>query len=681
MDASGAEMITYQPETPSSRTLPDSATEPPPPEEIVSTDELYLIGLHLQQYRYATRSPEVYWSEGLKRDPNDFRLNNALGLTYLRKGQFGEAEGHFARAIRRLTSRNPNPYDGESYYNLGLACRYQGKSADAYDAFHKSVWNYAWQSAGYYALASISAERGNLCLALEQVERSLLTNIANLNARALKAALLRRTSRKTEALTVIGETLAMDLLSFRMMAERFLLTREDQDLCAFVTALEGDIQTLLDVACELAWSGLRDDAYVLLQACGRSAQWEHPMFWFTLSWLAASLGHELEAVQYASKGEAASARYCFPARLEEMIVLEAAIQRNPSSAKAYYYLGNLYYDKRRYDDAIRCWRRSVELDGRFSIPFRNLGIAEFNILHNAEAAGHMYECAFVASSEDARVLYEWDQLKKRAGLATPAERLRSLEQHRDHVARRDDLTIEYITLLNQRKQWQSALELLSARRFSPWEGGEGLVSGKYVYARRALGIAALCEGKPSDSLWQFEAARHYPESLGEGKHLLTLERDLDYFSGLAAEELGDANLAKLHWSAAAAPLGTFGVHSYFQALGLKALGNLRSARALLSSLLEFAARMTDVEPKIDYFATSLPNLLLFDDDLRQRNQIESLLLTALASHGLEQVETAVRLLQEVLDIDLNNLFAADMLDWFKRRTGAVQERTNERAVR
>ena len=65
--------------------------------------------------------------------------------------------------------------------------------------------------------------------------------------------------------------------------------------------------------------------------------------------------------------------------------------------------------------------------------------------------------AFAANPEDARVLYEWDQLKKRAGLASPQERLRSLEEHRDLVSRRDDLTVEYITLLNQCGRMAGAL--------------------------------------------------------------------------------------------------------------------------------------------------------------------------------------------------------------------------------
>jgi tetratricopeptide (TPR) repeat protein len=673
LDADGGELIAYQPETPADRTLPGPATEPAPPEQIASVEELFLTGLHLEQYRHATRSPELYWSEGLKRDPENSRLNNAMGLFYLRRGQFAEAEEHFIRAVRRLTFRNPNPCDGEPFYHLGLARLYQGKSSGAYDAFHKSVWNYAWQSAGYYALASISAERANLPLALEQVEKSLLTNEPNLKARALKAALLRKMGRADEAQAVIGETLALDRLDFRMMAERWLLRRDPRDASEFLAALEGDVQTLLDVAYDLAWSGLRDDAYLLLQACTKEAGCEHPMLWCTLSWLAASLGEAEQSSEYAARAEAASSRYCFPARLEEMLVLEDTVRRYPASAKAHYYLGNLYYDKRRYEDAIGCWRRSVELDGEFSIPLRNLGIAEFNVLHNPEAAGRMYERAFTANPADARVLYEWDQLKKRAGLASPEERLRHLDEHKELVARRDDLTVEYITLLNQDGKWQAALEHLAARRFSPWEGGEGLVSAQYVHAHRALGREALAAGMAADALAHFEAARYYPQNLGEGKHLLTLERDLDYLSGLAARKLGNQELARRYWSAAAAPLMEPGIHSWFQALALRELGKDEAARAVLLSLAEFAARQMEIEPKIDYFATSLPNLLLFEDDLGKRNRVESLLLSALASDGLGEEETARRQLEQVVAEDPNHLFAAEALRRLQRRSTAAKE--------
>jgi tetratricopeptide (TPR) repeat protein len=672
-DSDGNEILSYQPVRRTERELPQPATEPADPKQIASIEELYLTGLHLEQYRHATRSPEAYWREGLGREPEDSRLNNAMGLVYLRKGEFAKAEDHFLRAVRRLTERNPNPQNGEPYYNLGLARLFQGKPVEAYDAIHKSVWNYAWQGAGHYLLAAISAGRGEIRLALGQVDKSLLANGESLKARALKAALLRKLGRTVEAEAVIHETLATDPLDFRSLAEQLLLERNRKSLQAFVVSLEGDLQTLLDISFDVAWEGSVEDAFYILQSSTESAEWDHPMLWYTLSWLASALHKKSVAVDYLLKAEAAPTRYCFPARLEEMIVLQDAVRRNPSLAKAHYYLGNLYYDKRRYEDAIRAWRRSVELDDTFSIPWRNLGIAEFNVLHDAKAANRMYENAFRANPHDARLVYEWDQLKKRAGLQSGDDRLRFLNAHAALVAQRDDLSVEFVTLLNQSGRHRDALDHISRRRFSPWEGGEGLVSGQYVHAHRALGRAALGEGRFQEASGHFESARRYPENLGEGKHLLTVETDLDYLSGLAAQGLGDAARAHQFWKAAAAPLPGPGIHSYFQALALFALDQREGGLEVLDQLTEFAAGMLNTDPKIDYFATSLPNLLLFEDDLKKRNRIEANVLNALAQDGLGERSRAIGMLREVIAEDPNHQFAMEMLRWMSWETTAVRE--------
>ena len=110
-------MIDYRAPTATAPTAPEAATEPPPPTEIASADELYVTGLHIEQYRHATRAPEDYWREALRRDPLDSRCNNALGLWRLRRGEFALAESHFRLALQRLLRRNPNPYDGEALYN------------------------------------------------------------------------------------------------------------------------------------------------------------------------------------------------------------------------------------------------------------------------------------------------------------------------------------------------------------------------------------------------------------------------------------------------------------------------------------------------------------------------------------------------------------------------------------
>ncbi|MGH9590489.1 MAG: hypothetical protein ACRD25_08835, partial [Terracidiphilus sp.] len=123
----------------------------------------------------------------------------------------------------------------------------------------------------------------------------------------------------------------------------------------------------------------------------------------------------------------------------------------------------------------------------------------------------------------------------------------------------------------------------------------------------------------------------------------------------------DTPRARAFWATAAAPLPQPGAHSYFQALALRALGEEQQAAAALSDLAKAADEKRKQEPELDYFATSLPNMLLFRDDLKMRSRIESLLLEALAAHGLDDGAKAAGLLRQVLAEDPNCLFAAEIL--------------------
>jgi hypothetical protein len=60
---------------------------------------------------------------------------------------------------------------------------------------------------------------------------------------------------------------------------------------------------------------------------------------------------------------------------------------------------------------------------------------------------------------------------------------------------------------------------------------------------------------------------------------------------------------------------------------------------------------------IDYFAASLPNFLLFDDDLKKRNKVASLTLEAYAEMGLGHPERARKLFNTISEIDPGNSHA------------------------
>ncbi len=191
-DEAGQEIISYLPQPRAKGSVPPPATEPPPPADIASADELFITGLHLDQYRHATRCPTLYWREALRRDALDSRCNNAIGLWHLKRGEFKEAEAHFRQAIERLTLRNANPYDGEPYYNLGLCLRHVGRDTEAYASFYKATWNQAWAGAAYHALAEIDCCRRDWDKATEHIERSCRTMASNQRAMNLWAMVVRQ---------------------------------------------------------------------------------------------------------------------------------------------------------------------------------------------------------------------------------------------------------------------------------------------------------------------------------------------------------------------------------------------------------------------------------------------------------------------------------------------------------
>jgi tetratricopeptide (TPR) repeat protein len=593
-----------------------------------------------------------------------------MGALLLRRGQFLEAEQYFRTAIKRLTHKNPNPYDGEPYYHLGMALMYEGRFDEACAAFYKATWNYAWQSPSYYALASIDGLHGSWSKALEHVERSILTNALNLKARNLKTAVLRRLGRLAEADAVAQETTARDPLDFWSRNECILLARcrgdnaQTAKLTEELAWLMGErVQTHLDIAFDYAAAGFWEEASEFLKRLLTTVapkDQPYPMVLYSLGYFARKEGNTSKAQDYYERGSAASPDYCFPSRLEEMIVLEDALTVNAKDANAAYYLGNLLYDKRRYDEAIRHWEIACELDPNFSIPWRNLGIAYYNIRHDAEKARHCYRNALEANPADARLLYEMDQLVKRLGVP-PKERLTTLERHPELVRQRDDLVVEQVTLYNQIGQSQKALDILLKRRFHPWEGGEGLVSDQYAIAHFILGRECLEAGAALEAFNHFESAQCYPHNLGEGKHLLNPENHLHYFAGLAREAQGDVEGAQACFRKACERRSGYSQMTYYEAMAWKKLGQQEAACSRLHELLGYAERQMEAEVQIDYFATSLPNFLLFEDALQKRNRIDCTYLKGLAHLGLGEAAQAREAFQEVVSLDINHLAAQEEL--------------------
>jgi tetratricopeptide (TPR) repeat protein len=652
---SGRELLSIKPEEHRERPMPEAAKSALSPEETPSCEQLYLIGLHLEQYRHATYQATDYYLEALRRDPSDVRNNNAMGLWLLRRGLFAQAEPYFRAALDTQLQRNPNPYDGEPRYNLGLACQFQGKDKEAYDAFQKACWNAAQQESGFFGCAQISCLRGDWSDALEEIDKALIRNAHNHKASALKTAILRKLSRTVEALAVAEASLRLDAFNYACRYEAYLLTGAELH-----APFGGEIHNYELTALDYIAAGLYSEAETLLKL-GTTVCKTTPMTYYYMGWALTLDGRS--ATDAFQKAAAHAPEYCFPNRLEAILALECAQEVNPTDARAPYYLGNLWYDKRQYAQATACWERAAALDNQFPTVFRNLALAYFNKRNKPSKALDCLEKAFALDPTDARVLMELDQLYKRLG-RPHGVRLRLLEAHLPLVEQRDDLYLERATLCNQMGQHLKAKALIDSRRFHPWEGGEGKVSTQYQLCRIELAKELMDEGAIPQALELLRQAFEYPDNLGEGKLHGAQENDLLYWLAEAYEKAGNRSNALACWEKASLglmePAAAIFYNDqkpdkiFYQGLSLLRLGRPAEAEVRFNTLKAYGEAHLDDTIQLDYFAVSLPDLLIWEDDLTYRNRIHCLYLQGLGLLGLGDEAAAFGKLSEAARMDVNH---------------------------
>lgn len=653
----GKVLVDWQAEPETLQPMPEPAQAAKDPEDLRSVDQLYLQGLHLEQYRHATYDPRDYYLEALKREPEDWRCNNAMGLWLLRRGCLQDAEPFLRKAVNTLTQRNPNPYEGEALYHLGLCLRLQGKDEEAYRWFNKAAWNAAWVDSASFQAARMAIERGDLGKALELTNRSLARNSNNPKAHHLKTLALRLEGQKTEALQEAENALAMDPFNHGLRFELWLLTGSAAHLKEVQGLAGPNIHTCLEYALDYAHAGRFKEACAFLEKVADVKGQTYPMTHYLTGYFELRQGKRDMAGKTFEKAAACSPDYCFPNKTEELLALEAAVNLRPGDDKAWYYMGNFWYGTRQHNRALQCWEQSRSLNDRFPTVHRNLALAYYNKQNKPEAALQALEKAFALATTDARVLMELDQLYKKCN-KSPQERLSLLQKHPEQVAFRDDLFLELISLYNLTGKADRALALLLQRRFHPWEGGEGKVTGQYLLARTQLAQKALQQKDYPSALSHLEACFSYPHNLGEGKLPTALENDTHYWLGITHQAMGLSAEAISCWEKAAQGNIEASVALYYndqqsdqlfyQGLALRALGREEEARSRFFKLLKYGEKHLFIPFKMDYFAVSLPDLLIFEEDLQKRQLQNCRYLMGLGLLGLGQKEKARTQLEQVL---------------------------------
>jgi tetratricopeptide (TPR) repeat protein len=666
ISADGEELVAYSPIKLEPEDMPKPVEAPPSPEDIKTNEELYLTGLRIEQFHNPALDPDPYWLEALRRDPGDVRVNTALGINYLKKARFEEAENLFRKALERLTAGYTSPKNGEPFYYLGLALKAQGRDDEAFDNFYKATWSTAWRAAGYYSLAEIACARGDFTVALDFVDRSLEANALNIRALNLKAAVLRHSGQVDDALDVLASAhQKADPLDVRIMAERWLATKSPEIAKTLTSVMNEHPATAQETAAEYLDAGLWQDGSAVLSQMIEAASDKSkisPMIYYYLGYFARKMGQEQKASEYYGLAAKMSPDYVFPFQNEAIPVLQEAMNVRPNDALAPYYLGNLLYDWQP-EEAVKLWEKSVSLGSTFPIVYRNLAIA-----YSHQKEGIALDKA-IASLEKAVSLdgkyaihfFELDQLYEAAGTA-PEKRLAILEKNHQTVAERDDALSREISLKVCMGKYDDAIELMKGRRFNIWEGGARFnINDCWTDAHLLRGHQHFAAGQYKEALADYQASIEFPENLQASESRGSRrDAEVDYWIATAYEALGDHQNAEKFWtesSSAGRPRGRQGIQQFYQALSLQKLGKKENVEEIFQDLVKSGNEaLQRTSSNIDFFAK-------FGEQQSQRSRLANAhYMAGLGYLGLNEKDKARQEFSKALEASPDHLGAKTMLN-------------------
>jgi tetratricopeptide (TPR) repeat protein len=665
IQVNGRELVAYSPVSLPQKDLPSPVVNPPAPSDVKTNEELYLIGLRMEQFHSPSGDPNAYWQEALRRDPGDIRVNTVLGIDAVKAGRYAEAERLLRKALERATASYTSPKEGEAFYYLGLSLKAQGKLDDAYAQFYKSTWSYGWRSPGYFELAQIASVRGDFEGALTADEHALESNALNVRALALKSALLRHAGHNDQALAAVAAINRIDPLDVNGLAERWMAQKSAESAAALLAAGKAFPTTALEAAANYMDAGLWQDGTTLLTQFARNAPDKakiSPLVYYYLGYFAQQLNEAGKANEYYELAAKAPTDYVFPFQMEMIPVLEHAMQANPSDARAPYYLGNLLFDWQP-QRAIALWEKSASMGADFPVVYRNLAL-----VYRRQGNQRAKELAVLESAAkfggNAMVFNELDKLYEEDGVA-PEKRLALMEAHQS-VINRDDVIAREVDLDILAGKADAAIQLMGTRFFRAWEGGGRYSLGdSWVNANLVRGHQHMIAKQYAQALGDYQAALQAPANLQEalGSEAAAVQSgnasgrkgEVYFWIGTAYQAMGNAEKAEQSWNVASEAMAghaaahgrgrrganrsTPGVHvahasAYYQALALEKLGQGDRAKALFQQLIDTGTQALGGASGASISATST-------DQTGQRTQVaDAHYLVGLGQLGLNSKDKA-----------------------------------------
>ena len=580
LSSDGSVMLSFTPvEKDYSKPLPEIVHIPSRPEDIANNEECYYVGLRNLQFHNPYVNPTDYFLEVLRRDPDDVRCNTQMGIWYRQRGDYEKAKMHLRRAIRRQTHDYTRPKDTEALYNLGLVLKAEGQVAAALDTLYRAVWAYEFNSAGNFQIAQIYSKSGDRIMALNRLDEAITYNGNNFSAVCMKASLLRLAGDTAGAMACVNSVLAKDPLNAYATYEKMLLGGGDE----FHSLMRDVPESYLELSLQYTHNGFADEAGAILRDI--DSRVSYPTVKMYLGDYAGALALPVD--------------YCNVFRLETVPVLEAAISAYPDSWKPYYYLGNLWYDKQP-DMAIAYWRQCLSKDASIDLAWRNLGWANWLYTRDFDEALRCYRRAVELNPSKAIYLEELDQLSEEAKVPV-SERYAMLKSHHETAMGRYTPLANEVVTGTFCGDYDYVLALLRDCYF-PTREGVANFHDSYADALMMAGLDKVSKGLYSEAVELYAKAFEYPENQQVFLVDKRVPRDAQtwYYMGEASEKAGQKAKAREYWRKASEVRVKKTEYRFWQALALRRLGRETEAMELFRNL-ESSGRGAIVESVFNFY--------------------------------------------------------------------------------
>ncbi len=574
----GKEILYYAQEKTDELQYPEPVQLDPHPDTIASVQDLYLQGVHVDQYRHCAIKPSIYYQEALRRDPNHIPSLTALGEYEYRNGFFAEAEKHLQKAVKRSHVYNSRAIDEEAEYLLALAVDEQGREDEAYDLFNNAAWSGITAAKALTKAAAIDGRKKKYREMHAHSISALEHGSRNPVAASYAALAEWKLGNKNKAMGYIAKILELDPLND--LASYILNRLSESDIDEFWSTRRSDCsQIALDVAFDLIDAGFMKEAKELLVSVKDVST---PVVWYVLAYL--NQDNQEICGDLLKKAFSLTPKNVYPYRLWEIHILEWVVH-TVEAAEPCDLLACVLYDKGHYDYAMALWQKAVRLNDTCALYHRNLAVALFSHGGKKREAISLLEKAISLEPQNQQYLIEYLYASTKAG-TDGMERIRVIDRYPVLGRKMDDFVLEHAKAWCIAGDYNKALEVMLNHSFVPAEGGEMAINNLYFCIRMHQALASMNQGENVKALEILSDIENLPKNLNSGLWAEYVLAPFYYYRAEVLKALGHAEEALSFYKMTLKRFTpTMPQMAYYYANAMRALGRKSEAQIYLSRVV------------------------------------------------------------------------------------------------